>query len=119
MKEQMKNRIFGMLFLVLLGLPFFSVLASVPETQDLLQSPWTEGAFDTGKYRNIFAEMGYSSQEIDARVQSVFDEIFSPENKVYVEPDDSTAYICDIIHDDVRSEGMSYGMMIAVEKRHF
>ena len=32
-----------------------------------------------------------------------------------LKPDDSTAYICDIIHDDVRSEGMSYGMMIAVQ----
>lgn len=87
---------------------------STPKTEQLGQ-PWTEGAFETRAYRNVFAEMGYTQEEIDAKVQSVFDETFSAQNKVYVEPDDSTAYICDIIHNDVRSEGMSYGMMIAVQ----
>ena len=28
--------------------------------------PWTKGGFDTHKYRNVFAEMGYSQKEIGA-----------------------------------------------------
>lgn len=77
--------------------------------------PWTEGAFKTGKYRNVFAEMGYSQQEIDAKLKEVFDGLFVGPNKVYFEVGDSMAYISDIKNNDVRTEGMSYGLMIAVQ----
>lgn len=80
-----------------------------------LDAPWDKGAFETKTYRNVFAEMGYTQQEIDAKVQSVFDNVFTGKNKIYFEPDDSTAYISDIKNHDVRTEGMSYGMMIAVQ----
>ena len=36
----------------------------------------TNGAFFTGKYRNLFAEFGYDEAEIDRRVAAAFDEMF-------------------------------------------
>ena len=76
--------------------------------------PWNKGAFETQKYRNLFAEMGYKQADIDAKLKSVFDDVFYGPNKVYFEVGDSMAYISDIKNHDVRTEGMSYGLMIAV-----
>lgn len=78
-------------------------------------TPWDKGAFETKKYRNLFVEMGYSQKEVDAKVQEVFDEVFYGPNKVYFEVGDSMGYVSDIKNHDARTEGMSYGMMIAVQ----
>ena len=77
--------------------------------------PWESGAFKTNNYRNVFAELGYSEKEIDAKLKEVFNGVFYGPNKVYFEVGDSMAYISDIKNHDVRTEGMSYGMMIAVQ----
>lgn len=77
--------------------------------------PWAQGAMKSGKYRNLLAEMGYSQTAIDAKLQEAFNGLFTGKNKVYFEVGDSMAYISDIKNDDVRTEGMSYGMMIAVQ----
>ncbi len=77
--------------------------------------PWSEGAFRTGAYRNLFAEMGYSDAEIEAKVQGAFDALFFGPNRVYFEVGDDMGYISDLKNHDVRTEGMSYGMMIAVQ----
>lgn len=77
--------------------------------------PYTQGGMQTGRYRNYFAEMGYSSEDIDRRVNDVFQEVFVGPNRVYFEVGDSMGYISDLKNHDVRTEGMSYGMMIAVE----
>ncbi|GAB6119859.1 hypothetical protein JCM30204_10080 [Dysgonomonas termitidis] len=80
-----------------------------------LSIPWDKGAFETGKYRNLLAECGYSEQAIDDKINGIFDGLFKGENKIYFEAEDSLAYISDIKNHDVRTEGMSYGMMIAVQ----
>ena len=77
--------------------------------------PWTAGAFETGKYRNYFAEMGYTQAQIDAKLKEVFDGLFVGPNKVYFEVGDDMAYISDVKNKDVRTEGMSYGLMVAVQ----
>ena len=77
--------------------------------------PWTKGAFETRQYRNVFAEMGYSQADIDAKVQQVFYDVFRGPNKVYFEVGDSMGYVSDIKNHDARTEGMSYGLMIAVQ----
>ena len=74
-----------------------------------------EGAFKSGRYRNLFVEMGYSEKEVKERVDSVYRAIFDGPGKIYFEVGDSMAYISDIKNRDVRTEGMSYGMMIAVQ----
>lgn len=77
--------------------------------------PWTSGAFLTGRYRNLFAEAGYDKAEIDAKLDSIYDSLFHGPDKIYFEVGDSMAYISDVKNNDVRTEGMSYGMMVAVQ----
>jgi oligosaccharide reducing-end xylanase len=80
------------------------------------------GAFATGNYRNLFAEIGRSQKEVTEKVNAAFQQLFYGDTctqAVYFpagkNASGSLAYICDIHHNDVRSEGMSYGMMIAVQ----
>lgn len=72
--------------------------------------------------RNLFREAGHSREEISRRIQSAFAQLFhgNPENEaVYFNAGTNAngplAYILDIHNRDVRSEGVSYGMMIAVQ----
>ena len=78
-------------------------------------TPWKKGAFETGQYRNLFVEMGYKQADVDAKVKEVFNDVFRGPNKVYFEVGDSMGYVSDIKNNDARTEGMSYGMMIAVQ----
>ena len=104
----MKNKMYILIFFM------FSCLIMTNCTSATLK-PWEEGAFETGEYRNMFLEMGYKQSEIDARLKQIYTDLFEGDNKIYFEANDSMAYISDIKNNDVRSEGMSYGMMIAVQ----
>lgn len=86
---------------------------SINERQPLV--PSTRGGLETGSYRNLFLEAGYSQAEIDKKVESVFNDVFYGKNKCYFEVGKDMAYISDVKNDDVRTEGMSYGLMIAVQ----
>lgn len=77
--------------------------------------PWQKGGFETGRYRNLFAELGYSQQQIDAKLQELYDALFTGPNRIYFEVGDDMAYISDVKNHDARTEGMSYGLMIAVQ----
>ena len=80
------------------------------------------GAFATGHYRNLFAEAGHPESEVRKKVDSAFQQLFhgdpASEAVYYTAGSNSNgllAYITDIKHNDVRTEGLSYGMVIAVE----
>lgn len=80
------------------------------------------GAFATGHYRNLFAEDGHSPREIQDRINSAFEQLFhgdpATQTVFYYAGANSNgplAYVTDIKHHDVRTEGLSYGMMIAVQ----
>ncbi|MFN2169510.1 MAG: glycosyl hydrolase family 8 [Anaerolineae bacterium] len=77
------------------------------------------GAFETGRYRNLFVEMlGKSDAEVQAKLHAAWEQLFYGDDateRVYYPVGDDMAYVMDIGNDDVRSEGMSYGMMIAVQ----
>ena len=75
------------------------------------------GAVLTGKYRNVFKECGYSEDEITQRVEQTFETIFygKEEERFYHEVGDDMAYMEDTGNHDVRTEGMSYGMMVCVQ----
>ena len=82
----------------------------------------TKGAYYTGKYRNLFLENGHSRKEIRSKNEVAFQQLFhgdSATRKVYFEVGKNSkgplAYVSDVLHNDIRSEGMSYGMMIAVQ----
>ena len=68
-----------------------------------------------GNVRNVFVEMGYQPAEVDAKLKEVFNDVFRGPNKVYFEVGDTLGYVSDIKNHDARTEGMSYGMMIAVQ----
>lgn len=81
-----------------------------------------KGAYHTGKYRNLFLENGHSKKEILAKNEAAFQQLFhgdSATQRIYfsVGKNDNgpLAYVSDVLHNDVRSEGISYGMMIAVQ----
>ena len=79
------------------------------------QQPWTKGAFQTKQYRNVFVDFGYTPEAVDAKLQEVFNDVFFGPNKVYFEVGDTMGYVSDIKNHDARTEGMSYGMMVAVQ----
>ncbi len=75
-----------------------------------------KGAFYTGEYRNLFKEYGYSEEEIEKRVQETWETLFFDEElRIYHPVGDDMGYITDTGNNDVRTEGMSYGMMMAVQ----
>ncbi len=80
--------------------------------------PWTKGAAETGKYRNYFKELGYSQKEIDKKIADAYYTIFESDNPAYSNVDVDgipMGYVSDVKNRDVRTEGQSYGMMIAVQ----
>ncbi|URN95292.1 MAG: glycosyl hydrolase family 8 [Candidatus Pristimantibacillus lignocellulolyticus] len=76
-----------------------------------------QAAFESNQYRNVFAEYGYSEEAINERVQSTWDALFGEDEatKIYYELGHDKGYLLDTGNNDVRSEGMSYGMMMAVQ----
>lgn len=73
-------------------------------------------AYTSGNYRNVFKEIGKSEEEINKKLSNAFDTLFyNEEEKIYHEAKDDTAYLMDTGNLDVRTEGMSYGMMMCVQ----
>ncbi len=76
------------------------------------------GAYESGVYRNLFAEMGKTDSEIQSKVDTAFRQLFygtDDTQRVFYPVGTDMAYIKDVANGDVRSEGMSYGMMICVQ----
>ena len=67
--------------------------------------------------RNFFEECGYSRFEIEDRVIGCWNEIFNLKNPnhFYFDSGDDMGFMEDTGNDDARTEGMSYGMMMAVQ----
>ena len=76
-----------------------------------------QGAFYTGKYRNAFAEAGYDEEVIESRKNEIFRTLFygSDQERLYHPVGEDMGYIEDTGNGDVRTEGMSYGMMMCVQ----
>lgn len=75
------------------------------------------GAFETGVYRNIFAELGKTQEEIQRKIDEAVGTFFygTPEERIYHEAGADMGYLEDTGNHDVRTEGMSYGMMLCVQ----
>lgn len=69
--------------------------------------------------RNLFAELlGKSDADVAAKIDAGFQQLFHGDDateRIYYPVGEDQAYIADIGNQDVRSEGMSYGLMIAVQ----
>ncbi len=67
-------------------------------------------------YPNQFARIGISDEDVHRRIAGAFHTIFfDPDERFYHEVDDDTACMEDTGNHDARTEGMSYGMMMAVQ----
>ncbi|HET9954325.1 MAG TPA: glycosyl hydrolase family 8 [Polyangiaceae bacterium] len=69
-------------------------------------------------YRNLFADiLGKTDAEIDQKLEDSYKSLFhgGSDATIYYEVGSDQAYIKDINNNDVRSEGMSYGLMISVQ----
>lgn len=86
-----------------------------------------QGEYKTGHYRDLFAEQGHTAQETQAKIERAFQQLFHGDplsERVYFEAGANAngplAYMTDWANNDARTEGMSYGMMIAVQmdKKH-
>ncbi len=72
-------------------------------------------------YRNLFLEDGHTSSQIDARLQLAYNHLFHGDpatQAIYIlagsNANGPLSYITNWANHDVRTAGMSYGMMIAV-----
>jgi oligosaccharide reducing-end xylanase len=76
-----------------------------------------QGAAITGQYRNLFKEIGKTDAEIQAKIDAAWNSLFHGDDNqtVFRSVGTDMAYIEDVAHGDIRSEGQSYGMMIAVQ----
>lgn len=77
--------------------------------------PWNKGAWETGQYRNLFLEAGYKQEAIDAKLEKAYYDLFEGPGRVYFEVGPDMAYVSDLKNHDARTEGLSYGMMVAVQ----
>jgi oligosaccharide reducing-end xylanase len=112
--------------LLVAGMAFVLVLAGCqsPASRTSAQGGGKSGAgaFATGRYRNLFVERGRTADEVHAKINATFQQLFhgDPATQAVYFPAGSNsngplAFVSDIKHKDVRTEGMSYGMMIAVQ----
>ncbi|MCQ2218522.1 MAG: glycosyl hydrolase family 8 [Paludibacteraceae bacterium] len=77
------------------------------------------GAYYTGNYTSPFMTiLGKTETQIQEKLDQLWNHYFVSSNKVYYESNNGEAYILDTGNNDVRSEGMSYGMMISVQTNH-
>jgi oligosaccharide reducing-end xylanase len=100
-----------------LALPLILLLLPGSASLTSAQSD-SQGAFYTGKYPNLLKEWGLSDEEIQARIDATWEQLFYGDDdteRVYYPVGDYMAYVLDVNNADIRSEGMSYGMMIAVQ----
>ena len=83
------------------------------------------GAYATHHYRDLFSEAGHSPADTQAKIDRAFQQLFHGDaltERVYFEAGSNAngplAYMTDWANNDARTEGMSYGMMIAVQLGH-
>jgi oligosaccharide reducing-end xylanase len=118
MKKDIKwlvNAFRSVKFIFLIGCISFTTTYLAAENQIVPKNNKNTGSFYSGKYRNVFQEFGYKQSDIDGKVAKAYFDLFEGPNKVYFEVGDSMAYVSDLKNNDARTEGLSYGMMVAVQ----
>lgn len=74
------------------------------------------GAFYTNRYADLFAELGIPPEQTDTKIRETFETMFfHPTERIYFEKGDDMGYMLDTGNNDARTEGMSYGMMMALQ----
>jgi len=107
----MMNRNSILLLVLLAALPGLSVAQKLRGKQKAA----VKTTVRYGKSVNLFKTAGYSDAQIDQKVNKAYHDVFEGPNRVYFTVGDSMAYVSDIKNHDARTEGLSYGMMVAVQ----
>ena len=85
----------------------------------LIQISCFDNKYPSKGYHNLFKELlGKKDNEIKSKIDTAWNKLFYGDDytqRVYYPVKNNMAYIMDIGNGDIRSEGMSYGMMIAVQ----
>ena len=75
-----------------------------------------KGAYYTGQYSDLFGEIGISREQVKKKINETFNTMFfDPVERIYFEKGKDMGYMLDTGNNDARTEGMSYGMMMAVQ----
>ncbi len=118
----MRNRriVFPLLFIEIFILGNVASSSNLINSQQVVSNSVKQtGAYLTGIYSDLFSELlGKSKAEVSAKIDNAFDQLFYGDDnaqRVYYPVAPDMAYIKDINYNDIRTEGMSYGMMIAVQ----
>lgn len=81
--------------------------------------PVAPGCAPPTEYPNLFATIsGHSQEDTDAKIAAAWNQLYNPSNNntvYYNGPGADESYVKDTGNNDVRTEGMSYGMMTAVQ----
>jgi oligosaccharide reducing-end xylanase len=97
---------------VLRIIPLFLGLAAIAAA-----APSTPAA--GGAYRDLFRELlGKSEAEVDAKISVAWNQFFHGDpvtQRLFYPVAGAMAYVPDVANHDVRTEGLSYGMMICVQ----
>jgi oligosaccharide reducing-end xylanase len=102
-----------------------AALAAVPPGHGM---PAPAPAAPKGKLPDVFARAGHPARAVDAKIQAAWQQLFHGDpgtaptradgQSIYYQMSPDMAYVEDIGNQDVRSEGMGYAMMIAVQLGH-
>lgn len=79
------------------------------------QSKKSKDKNTTPAYKNVFAEAGYNEADINAKIDKAYQALFESPAGIYFNVGDTMGYVSDLKNHDARSEGLSYGMMVAVQ----
>ena len=98
------------------------LLSSAAAVTQKPASTMNAGAYVTGAYPNLFLRNGHTERESSLKIEAAYQQLFhgQPDHQATAFDAGSNAngplmYVTDWANHDVRTEGMSYGMMIAVQ----
>ena len=79
-----------------------------------------EGCTPPASYPNLFVTVsGHTQADSDTKVAAAWTKLFTSSSPIYFSgPGSDESYVKDTYNGDVRTEGMSYGMMTAVQLDH-
>ncbi len=79
---------------------------------------FTKSAWESGNHKNFFVEFGIADEEaVQDKVRSAYEQLFfgnEMTERLFYETADGDGFISSYDSRDIRSEGMSYGMIISV-----
>ena len=105
---------------ILLALFIATCLPWAVNAQDNRQADGA-GYYKTKKYHNFFKDYGHTDKEANSKTEAAFRQLFYGDTAHAVAFDAGRnengplMYVSDVPHYDIRTEGMSYGMMICVQ----